>query len=313
MTQVAVVGVGAVGGVVAAGLMSSGRVDVTACVRSPLGGLRIVRPDGSALEVSLTEVTDPAEVSAVDWVVLATKAHQTAAAGPWLSRLCGPGTRVVVLQNGVEHRERVAPLVGAARVLPAVVEISAESQRRGQVRLFGQPRLTVPEGDDGTRFQALCQDSGIEVTAVDDFVTAAWAKLCLNTANGAVTALTMQRMPVFAHPRVAQLGRALVEEARQVAAASGARLPEDLADQVIARLRAMPPESGSSMLWDRLAGRQTEYDARNGAVVRAGARLGIPTPYNETVTALLEAVSARGSGRPSDSAGQAAETCPPRP
>lgn len=48
MTRVAVVGVGAVGGVVAAGLMATGRLEVTACVRSPLGGLRIVRPDGSA-------------------------------------------------------------------------------------------------------------------------------------------------------------------------------------------------------------------------------------------------------------------------
>ncbi|MCX2184089.1 2-dehydropantoate 2-reductase [Streptomyces sp. SKN60] len=292
MTRVAVVGVGAVGGVVAAGLMSTGRLDVTACVRSPLGGLRIERPDGSALETSVPEVTDPAELSPVEWVVLATKAYQTPAAAPWLSRLCGPTTRVAVLQNGVEHRERVAPLAGPARIVPAVVEISAESQRRGQARLFGPPRLTVPGDEDGADFAALCQGSGIEVTPVDDFVTAAWAKLCLNAANGAVTALTMHRMPVFAHPRIAQLGRALVEEARQVALASGARLPADLADQVLTRLRSMPPESGSSMLWDRLAGRQMEYDARNGAVVRAGARLGIPTPYNETVTALLEAVSA---------------------
>lgn len=189
----------------------------------------------------------------------------------------------------------VAPLAGAARILPAVVEISAEAQRRGHIRLFGRPRLTVPEDGDGAGFAALCRGSGIAVAPTADFVTAAWAKLCLNAANGAVTALTTQRMPVFDRPRIARLGRALVEEARQVAAASGARLPEDLADQVIARLRAMPPESGSSMLWDRLAGRELEYDARNGAVVRAGARLGIPTPYNETVTALLEAVSAAGN------------------
>jgi 2-dehydropantoate 2-reductase len=275
--------------------MSAGRVEVTACVRTPLGGLRILRPDGSVLEASVPEVIDPVEVSTVGWVVLATKAYQTAAVRPWLSRLCDADTRVVVLQNGVEHRERVAPLVGAARVLPAVVEISAESQRRGQIRLFGRPRLTVPEGDDGADFAALCRGSGITVTTTGDFVTAAWAKLCLNAANGAVTALTMQRMPVFANPRIAQLSRALVEEARQVAAASGARLPDDLADQVIERLRAMPPEAGSSMLWDRLAGREMEYDARNGAVVRAGTRLGIPTPYNETVAALLEAASAPGN------------------
>ncbi|MFD0144398.1 MULTISPECIES: 2-dehydropantoate 2-reductase [unclassified Streptomyces] len=291
MTRVAVVGVGAVGGVVAAGLASTGRLEVTACVRSPLDGLRIDWPDGVARQASVREVLDPALVSPVEWVVLATKAHQTAGAAPWLDRLCGAGTRVAVLQNGIEHVERVAPLTGGAGILPAVVEISAESLRRGHIRLFGRPRIVVPEGDDGADFAALCQGSGITVATTDDFVTAAWAKLCQNVANGAVTALTMRRMPVFANPRIAQLGRALVEEARQVAAASGAHLPEDVADRVIAALRAMPPESGSSMLWDRLAGRELEYDARNGAVVRAGARLGIPTPRNESLTALLEAVS----------------------
>ncbi|MER7954099.1 2-dehydropantoate 2-reductase [Streptomyces sp. NPDC096030] len=291
MTRVAVVGVGAVGGVVAAGLASTGRLEVTACVRTPLGGLRIDRPDGAVQKTSVREALDPSLVTEAAWVVLATKAHQTAGAAPWLKRLCGAGTRVAVLQNGIEHVERVAPLTGGAGILPAVVEISAESLGRGHIRLFGPPRIVVPAGHDGSDFAALCEGSGITVATTGDFVTAAWAKLCQNVANGAVTALTMRRMPVFANPRIARLGRALVEEARQVAAASGAHLPEDLADRVIATLRAMPPESGSSMLWDRLAGRALEYDARNGAVVRAGARLGIPTPHNDALTALLEAVS----------------------
>lgn len=300
------VGVGAVGGVVAAGLVSTGRADVTACVRAPVGRLRIDRADGKSLEAAVPEVLDPARVSPVDWVVLATKAHQTAGVAPWLARLCGAGTRVAVLQNGVEHRERVAPLAGPARVLPAVVEIAAESLARGHVRLFDRPRVVVPAGDDGAAFAALCDGSGISVASTDDFVTAAWRKLCLNVANGAVTALTMRRMPVFDSPRVRELGRALVEEARRVGTASGADLPEDMADQVMTRLLAMPAESGSSMLWDRLAGRPLEYDARNGAVVRAGARLGIPTPCNATVTALLEAVSGPGSEAASDRAGRAA-------
>ncbi|MGJ5748658.1 ketopantoate reductase PanE/ApbA-like protein [Streptomyces puniciscabiei] len=75
MARVAVVGAGAVGGVVAAELRAAGRTEVTACVRAPLGGLRIVRPDGSALEASVPEVTEPAQVSAVEWVMLATKAY----------------------------------------------------------------------------------------------------------------------------------------------------------------------------------------------------------------------------------------------
>ncbi|MEU0397367.1 2-dehydropantoate 2-reductase [Streptomyces sp. NPDC006208] len=294
MTTVAVVGAGAVGGVVAAGLAAAGHVRVTACVRSPLGGIRLDRPDGTAESLPVDEASDPGQASTADWVVLATKAHQTAGAARWLESLCGPGTRVAVLQNGVEHVERVSPLVGAARILPAVVEISAESLGRGHIRLFGPPRIVVPEGEDGSAFAALCKDTGITVEQTDDFLTAAWTKLCLNVANGAITAVTTRRMPVFANPRVARLGRALVEEARLVGSSLGARLPDDLADQVIERLLAMPAESGSSMLWDRLAGRPLEFDARNGAVGRAGARVGVPTPHNDTVTALLEAISEVG-------------------
>ncbi|WP_328401145.1 2-dehydropantoate 2-reductase [Streptomyces sp. NBC_00390] len=294
MTTVAVVGAGAVGGVVAARLAAAGHVRVTACVRSPLGGIRVDRPDGTAESLPVDEASDPGQASTADWVVLATKAHQTAGAARWLERLCGPGTRVAVLQNGVEHVERVSPLVGEARILPAVVEISAEPLGRGHIRLFGPPRIVVPESEDGNAFAALCKDTGIIVEQTDDFLTAAWTKLCLNVANGAITAVTTRRMPVFTNPRVARLGRALVEEARLVGSSLGARLPDDLADQVIERLLAMPAESGSSMLWDRLAGRPLEFDARNGAVVRAGARVGVPTPHNDTVTALLEAISEVG-------------------
>jgi 2-dehydropantoate 2-reductase len=82
-----------------------------------------------------------------------------------------------------------------------------------------------------------------------------------------------------------------MEEARDIGRALGARLPDDLPAAMLAKLRESPPESGSSMLWDRLAGRPLEYDARNGAVVRASDRTGIPAPCNRTVTALLAAVS----------------------
>ncbi|MFF3322521.1 2-dehydropantoate 2-reductase [Streptomyces sp. NPDC002889] len=294
MVSVAVVGVGAVGGVMAARLALAGAAEVTVCVRSPLGGLRLQLPDGSTQTVpdrGLNELSDATRATTSDWVLLATKAHQTTGAAQWLHRLCGPATRVAVLQNGVEHHERVAPLVGNARILPTVVAISAEPLRRGHIQLFNEPRIVVPDNADGHAFENLCAGSGVAVDRTDDFLTASWAKLCLNVANGAVTALTQQRIPVFRNPNIARLGRALVEEARLVGTAAGAHLPEDLADQVLARLQAMPPEAGSSMLWDRIAGRPLEHDARNGAVVRVGARFGIPAPYNETVTALLDAVS----------------------
>lgn len=290
MASVAVVGLGAVGGTVAAHLAAAERHEVVGCVRSPVAELRVEELSGRTLNTRIRQVTRPQEAGLVDWVLLATKAHQTRGAAPWLTALAGPETRVVVLQNGVEHEERVAPLT-AGRIVPAVVEVNAEPLGGGHIRQNARPRLIVADGVDGVAFRELLAGTGVSVQLTADILTEAWRKLCLNVANGAVTALTGQRIGVFRRPPVADLGLALVEEACQVGRAAGAQLPAELPRVVMDTLLGWPPEAGSSMLWARLAGRRLEYDARNGAVVRAGERAGIPTPYNRTVTALLSAIN----------------------
>jgi 2-dehydropantoate 2-reductase len=105
--SVAVVGVGAVGGVVAAELT---------CVREPFDRIVIAASDGTR-EATCAVVTDPGQTAPASWVLVATKAHQTAGAAPWLAALVGRTTRVAVLQNGVEHSSTVplpAPRRGAS-------------------------------------------------------------------------------------------------------------------------------------------------------------------------------------------------------
>ncbi len=114
---------------------------------------------------------DPSQVSEVDWVLLAVKTYQTPATRPWLAALCGPSTTVVVLQNGVEHRDRVQPLVGDATVLPAVVWCPAEARSRDVIALRGQPSLTVPDEPSGRRLAQLLTPGGARVDVVADHVT----------------------------------------------------------------------------------------------------------------------------------------------
>lgn len=290
MTSVAVVGVGAIGGTVVAHLAESGCCEVVACVRTPIPELAVRGLSGAELRPAVRQETDTDKVGLVDWVLLATKAHQTSTAALWLAALTGTGTRIAVLQNGVEHRERVAPLV-AGHIVPVIVDFPAEPLGRGRIRLHGDPRLLVADDPDGRDFEQLMNGAGIATDLTRDFLTAAWRKLCQNVAGGAITALTCRRMSVFREPQIAELGLALIEEARDIGRALGAGLPDDLPAAILTKLRESPPESGSSMLWDRLAGRPLEYDARNGAVVRASDRTGMPAPCNRTVNALLAAVS----------------------
>src|SRR6202045_5381555 len=99
--SVAVIGLGAIGGVVAGCLAAAGRYDLVACVRQPIERLTLDAPDGT-VTLPLHALTDPAQAKPADWVLLCTKTHATAATAPWLKRLCTRATRVAVLQNGVD-------------------------------------------------------------------------------------------------------------------------------------------------------------------------------------------------------------------
>ena len=122
---VAVIRLGSIGGVVAGCLAEAARHDVIACVRRPIERLILEGPRGTA-ELRLNAVTDPARAVRADWVLLCTKTYQTDLAAPWLSRLCTPSTRVAVLQNGIGHVARVAPLANGATVLPVIVDYNGE-------------------------------------------------------------------------------------------------------------------------------------------------------------------------------------------
>ena len=158
------------------------------------------------------------------------------------------------------------------------------------VRQRGPARLTVPDEPSGARLAALLD---AQVDRAPDFHTEAWRKLCLN-AVAAVMVLTGRRAEVYRDPEQLALARALAEECVAVGRAEGADLASGTTDEIVAQLAAMPPDLGTSMLFDRLAGRRLEWDARNGVVARLGARHGIPTPVSADVSAQLEALDGAG-------------------
>jgi 2-dehydropantoate 2-reductase len=290
MSVIAVIGAGAVGGVVAAHLCARGRDEVVLCVRTPFDTLVIESPAGT-VRATPRIVTTPSELRPLPWVILATKAHQTDGAADWLRALTASGTTVAILQNGVEHVERVAPYAAQAALLPTVVECPAVRTAPGRVVQRAAAQLVVPAGAPGQRFARLFAGTDVSVTLTEDFVSAAWRKLCLNVAGGAITALTDRPQGVVRRPDVAEVARDLVRECVVVGRAEGADLDDSLVEEIVEAMVTSPPEAGTSMLSDRRAGRMLEADARNGAVARIGARHGIPTPLNRALTALLAAIN----------------------
>jgi len=290
MKRIAIVGPGAVGGVVAGWLGHTGRYEVILCSRRPLPELVVELPD-QKLTSQPRVLIDPAQATPVDWILVTTKAYDVPGAALWIKHLGASGAPVAVLQNGVEHRERFAPFLPAERIVPVVVDCPAERVSPTYIRQRGPAKMVVGDDRLGADFAALFASTGIDVTLTDDFKTAVWRKLCLNTA-GVISALVMKPSGVMHDEKLSEIALALVRECIAVGRAEGAVLPDDLADAVLQNYRNAPPDSVNSLHGDRIAGRPTELDARNGAVVRFGRKHGIPTPCNQMAVALLAAMSA---------------------
>lgn len=292
MARIAIVGVGAIGGVTAALLQQAGVHQLLLCTRRPMSGLSVDTPDG-LVNIYATFVTDPSEASSnVDWVIVATKTYDVDGAAKWLERLCSKGAPVAVLQNGVEHRERFAPYLAMEKILPVMVDCPAERQASERVRQRAVMHLKVPDDALGRDFVRLFAGTPTDATVVADFPIVVWRKLCFNSA-GVLSALLLQPAGVVRGEALGDVALQIIRECAAVARAEGAHLEENVAELVLAAQRAAPADSINSMLADRLAGRSVEIDARNGVIVRLGRKHGIATPANSMAVALMEALIQR--------------------
>ncbi|MET1027637.1 MAG: 2-dehydropantoate 2-reductase [Dongiaceae bacterium] len=290
--SVAVIGMGGIGGIAAGCLQDAGRHDVVICSRRPMTELTLDVP-GRTVWLPLRAATDPAAVEPVDWVLLCTKAYDTASTAPWLARLCRPGTRIAVLQNGIDQVSRVAPVAAGAGIVPTVVYYNGEKLAPDHVRLrpARDRDIAVAEDADGRAFATLLDGTLLRVSPQADFTTVQWRKLLLNAASNPITALTRQRLAVLRRDDIHHLCRTVLDEAIAVASAAGAEFAAGEAARIFDALLAYGPEPGTSMYFDVLAGRRLEADMLTGAIVRAGRQYGIPTPVNGTLLALLQSIS----------------------
>ena len=261
-------------------------------MRQPIERLTLDAPDGT-VELPLHALTDPAQAKPVDWVLLCTKTHATASTAPWLQAPCVPSTRVAVLQNGIDHVARVAPFADAATVLPVIVYYNGERLGADRVRLRrgADQDFIVADDDAGRAFTQLFEGTPLRVIARQRFRHAGVAQASdqrRRQSGHRADAAAASGAAAGGHPK---LCLAVLEEAIAVGRAEGAQLAADEAARTLATLFTFSGELGTSMYFDRLAGRPLEHEALTGAIVTAGERHGIATPLNRALLALLRAIS----------------------
>jgi 2-dehydropantoate 2-reductase len=319
--RIAVVGAGAVGGLLAARLARAGapvalvaRGDALAAIRER--GL-VVKDRGGEWTAHPVACGSPSELGAQDLVILATKAHALPAAAPGLAPLLERETVVASAVNGIPwwyfhgepgsghspHLASVDPggvvwnAIGPSRALGCVVHLGASSPNPGIVEhAYGlQLLLGEPDGRPSPRLEAAVEalaQAGFKSSVAADIRTEAWRKLLYNVAINPVSLVTgLACDAIHADPALRSLLASMVEEASCVAAALGRPVPVDVA-QVVAGFGAIGAFR-TSMLQDHDAGRAPEVEPILGAVVELAARCGVPAPNLADVLARARALTGK--------------------
>lgn len=293
--RIAVIGAGALGSLFGGLLAADGndvwllhhRKEYVAAIEER--GVSIEGPDGEARRIEVPATVDAAQVGSVDLALVLAKAHQTVPALEQHGACVGPETRVLSLQNGLTNHHRLGEHVGAERTLHGVTYRGASLSGPGRVvrTAPGPSVFGGPDGGFAERVGAVFESAGIEARVVDDPFRHVWEKQLWGVAIKPVAALT--RLPnreLVADDGLAALMHRLMAEAGAVAAARGYEFDVDATFETLRDALADSTHT-SSMLQDVEAGRPTEIEDVNGAVVTFGRAEGVDVPYNETVTALV--------------------------
>jgi 2-dehydropantoate 2-reductase len=299
--RILIAGTGAVGGYFGARLAAAGH-DVVFLARGRNlaalreRGLTVESVDGDLRLRRVTATDTLAGTAPVELALVTVKSYDTAAAAAAIAPVVTPATIVLSLQNGVENESLLASALGLPPLLGAMTQIGAELTAPGVVRHIAEGTIFFGEmtGHESPRTRTLVEvftAAGVRHHLSASILLMLWDKLSWNAAFNAVTALTRTTAGEAARlPATARLLRETMLEVVAVARAQGILLDPAYVDGVVAHAAEHLGTLRTSMLQDVERGGRLEHDAINGAVVRFGDAVGVPTPLNETLVALLSAL-----------------------
>jgi len=301
--KVAVMGAGAVGCYYGAMLARAGHEVVL--IGRP-SHVEAVRARGLRLEarsfdvqVPLGASTDPAAVRGADLVLFCVKSTDTEAAAAQIGPHLAPGALVLTLQNGVDNDERVRAVLPANDVAAAVVYVATEMAGPGHVKHHGRGELVIAPSRRSEEVARHLEAAGVPTQISDNVRGSLWAKLVLNCAYNALSAVAQLPYGELVKGQgVAEVIRDVVAECLAVAKAEGIAVVGDTGAAVEAIARTMPSQY-SSTAQDLARGKPSEIDHLNGLIVRRGEALGVPTPANRVLWVLVKLLEGRQpSNRP---------------
>jgi 2-dehydropantoate 2-reductase len=293
---IAVVGAGAVGGYFGGMLARAG---ATVVMIGRAAFVEAVRKNGLLLDtlqfkenVRLEASTELEAARAADVVLFCVKTTDTESTARALAPLLSPSAILVSLQNGVDNAEKIR--AAGIDALSAVVYVAASVPEPARIKHVGRGDLVVgPRNARTEKLAALFERAGVGVRISDNIDGELWTKLIWNCALNAISALGRAKYGQIAgSPDALRVVERAVNEVLAVAAAARIQLPGVETPQagLAGALKIATQMSGaiSSTGQDLIRGKRTEIDSLNGYISRRGAELGVPTPVNHALYALVK-------------------------
>lgn len=298
--KIAVMGAGAVGCYYGGMLARTGH-EVTLIGRAP--HVEAIRQAGLLLEtaafqerLAIRASTEASALRGARLVLCCVKSNDTQRAAADMAPNVSGDAPVLSLQNGVDNAARLSDVLGRA-VVPAVVYVAAIMAGPGHVRHLGRGELVIGPSAASAELVALFGDAGIPAQVSDNVAGALWAKLLLNCAYNALSAIA--QLPygrLIEADGVPQMMRLVVDECLAVARADAVQVPGDAWAEVLRIAHSMPAQF-SSTAQDLARGKRSEIDHLNGYVVHRGDLLGVPVVLNRALLTLVKLLEDRGAGQ----------------
>jgi 2-dehydropantoate 2-reductase len=294
--KTAVMGAGAVG-CYYGGMLARAGNEVTLIGRPQ--HVAAVRRDGLLMDtqsfkahVPIQASTDASGIKGAKLVLCCVKSTDTARAAAEMAPHLAADAVILTLQNGVDNAERLQALL-QREVIPTVVYVATEMAGPGQVKHHGRGELVIGESASSAELVKLFAAAEVPVDISANIMGALWAKLILNCAYNALSAIT--QLPygrLVQGEGVEEVMRAVVQECLDVANGAGVSVPGDTWEAVQKIARTMPTQF-SSTAQDLARRKRSEIDHLNGYVLAKGKALGIPTPVNRTLHTLVKLLESR--------------------
>ncbi len=298
--RIVVFGTGGVGGYFGGRLAQAGE-DVTFVARGEhlraikTNGLKVDSSSGDFVVYPAKATDDVSEVGETELVILGVKAWQVPEAARAVKPIVGPNTTVVPMQNGVDAVPQLVAELSSENVIGGVCRIVSYVVAPGHFRHAGfTPSIIIGELDNRrsdriTRIEEVFKHAGLDTTIAADIQVALWTKFLFIASFSGVGAVANAPAGVMrSDPKWRGLMLSAMQEIYALAHARGVRMPPDSVDKVMAAVDGLPDDTTSSMQRDIAAGKPSELDSQNGAVVRMARESGVEVPTHTLIYETLK-------------------------